>query len=574
MKNSLKTVCFFICLGLCFVAYGANSINYEVTGLEGAPLTNAENRLKIETQSKTKLTPDTIQKLYANGAENIRKAIEPYGYFRATIKTIRLLRNKNKWTAAYHVTPGEPLRITRIYIKAIGPGKNDKRVLKALKKLDVKVNDVFNVEKYKAAQSALLYAAHKAGYIKAKLVENDVKVNLVTYTCRMDIVLDTKLRYYFGGTIFSKNPLSDKFLRRYLTYKPGDVFSSKKLLSLENTLNSAGYYRGVSVLPELNKIKNRHVPVRIDLTPYKRERYQIGLGYGTASGPRVSGGVKWRWVNRYGHKFSTDFIASRTDSHLQAQYIIPGSDPAKDQYALNAGYFTLFPRNGQATVEKIGASYITKSGHWQQTFNLSYVLERFRLQKHLAFQNAQMLMPNYTLNWQDVRNVIRVKNGSRITFILSGASKDALSTVSFLQTEVRFKTIHTFFENNRLILRIDLGYTAVRDFNKLPLSEQFYTGGPNSVRGYPSEHIGPGRYLTVGSLEYQRRVYGNFYGAIFYDAGSAFNDSSDYRKMLRRSAGPGIVWLSPVGDISVYVAKALTSKGQPYRFEFSLGAEL
>ncbi len=81
--------------------------------------------------------------------------------------------------------------------------------------------------------------------------------------------------------------------------------------------------------------------------------------------------------------------------------------------------------------------------------------------------------------------------------------------------------INIFFsptDDSRVILRTDLGYTAVHDFNDLPLSLRFYAGGSQSVRGYEYQALGlpdGGRYLVVGSAEYQHQIYGNWNAAVF-----------------------------------------------------------
>lgn len=65
------------------------------------------------------------------------------------------------------------------------------------------------------------------------------------------------------------------------------------------------------------------------------------------------------------------------------------------------------------------------------------------------------------------------------------------------------------FRPNYILARIDLGATAVDNFEDLPTSYRFYAGGDNSVRGYDYKSIGQrdasgevigGQYLTTASL--------------------------------------------------------------------------
>ena len=71
-----------------------------------------------------------------------------------------------------------------------------------------------------------------------------------------------------------------------------------------------------------------------------------------------------------------------------------------------------------------------------------------------------------------------------------------------------------------------------------PISEAFYSGGPNSIRAFPSRSLGPGHtvyskddmYLAhAGSFrleanaEYRFPLFGNLYGALFLDAGNVWD---------------------------------------------------
>lgn len=574
-KKTLRGLLLSCLLFISYPVFAKTTLTFLIAGVTGAPLKNINQRLAIDAADAGILTPAVMQSLYQKGPENIQKAVEPYGYFRATVKSLGLTHVGKKWTAAYSVNLGQPLRITALNINLTGPGRDKPYILKALRVIPLHVGDIFNVPNYENARDRLLFAAQNDGYIMARMSTDKILIDLTKYTCVINMTMDTLPRYYFGETTFSPNPLSDKFLKRFLNYTTNNPFSAKKLIHLQNNLSTPGYFKSVNVVPDIEHAQNYHVPVHVDLVPNKRKVYQFGLGYGTVTGPRITAGVTWRWVNRYGHQFNTSVSWSTVQKNIQAQYLIPTKgDPAHSQYAINAGYFTLKPRHGDSTVKKFGVGYITTHGRWQRNFNLSYQFEDYRIDPDRKYRSARVLLPNVSFNWTSTNDPINVKNGARVYFMLQGAHKDLASTVTFAQAEARAKTVNTFFDDNRIILRGDVGYTVIQNAVKLPLSLRFYAGGPSSVRGYSIDSMGPGRYLTVASAEYQRRIYGNWYGAVFYDAGNAFDVFSKYFKDLNRSTGLGAVWQSPIGSISFYIAKALTAKGQPLRFEFNLGPQL
>jgi len=94
--------------------------------------------------------------------------------------------------------------------------------------------------------------------------------------------------------------------------------------------------------------------------------------------------------------------------------------------------------------------------------------------------------------------------------------------------------------NNELVFRFfgGLGY-SYGNINVMPYSEQFYSGGANSIRGFQIRSVGPGSYYLndktsssyldqtgdikiESNLEYRFRLLENMYGAIFTDAGNVW----------------------------------------------------
>ena len=97
-----------------------------------------------------------------------------------------------------------------------------------------------------------------------------------------------------------------------------------------------------------------------------------------------------------------------------------------------------------------------------------------------------------------------------------------------------YKTID---RKNQLAMRLmgGIGY-AYGNSKVMPYSEQFYIGGSNSVRAFQIRSIGPGSYHPQESeyayldqtgdlkleanVEYRFKIYEQFYGALFLDAGN------------------------------------------------------
>ena len=109
---------------------------------------------------------------------------------------------------------------------------------------------------------------------------------------------------------------------------------------------------------------------------------------------------------------------------------------------------------------------------------------------------------------------------------------------------------------------------------------RFFAGGAQSVRGYAYRSLGPvdesgevvgGKYLLVGSIEFEHSFPNKWGVAVFYDAGDAIDDLDD---KLARGAGFGLRWKSPVGSVRIDMATALDLEGNPWRLHISIGPDL
>jgi translocation and assembly module TamA len=564
------TAILFICCCFSATAISALTFTNKIIGLKDPALANAKSRLKISQDSlQGELTYQDIQQLFKQAPKEIQQAIEPYGYFKATV-TKRLERqSQNSWIAYYYVNPGPQLHITRVNIQITGPGKNNPRIRKLLSKPLIKAGNVFTVDTYEDATDHLLRTAQNQGYLKATFTTNSVLIHSQKYTCVIKLVLNTGPRYYFGHISFSKSPLADSFLRRYAPFKPGSHFSFKKLMLFQQSLSGSGYFKHVSATAHKHN-NTRKIPVHVNLQMHKNKAYKFGIGYGTNTGIRGVVGFNWRWLNRWGHSLRALVKLSKIDKNISAQYMIPGAKPSHEKYIITAGVYQLLPHRGSSFMQSIGVGYIRNYTKWQQTITLEYQHERYRFSDDESYRRARMLVPTLTFTRTDADKVVNTERGNRFSVFLRGAHTSLMSTTSFFQVDAQDKFIYTFWEDNRAVLRGELGYTAANNYD-LPLSKQFYAGGIQSVRGFGYKYLGPGRYLIVGSAEYQRRVYKQVYGAIFYDTGNAI---PHFHMKLERSVGVGVVWQSPVGALQLYVARAISKKGKPFRLQFSLGPDL
>lgn len=87
----------------------------------------------------------------------------------------------------------------------------------------------------------------------------------------------------------------------------------------------------------------------------------------------------------------------------------------------------------------------------------------------------------------------------------------------------------------------------------LPISEQFWLGGYDLLRGYSQDEFRGTRALA-GSVEYRLPVMEAIQGALFVDAGAVWTPSQGEQARLRWGAGVGLRFASPIGLLRLDVA--------------------
>ena len=142
-----------------------------------------------------------------------------------------------------------------------------------------------------------------------------------------------------------------------------------------------------------------------------------------------------------------------------------------------------------------------------------------------------------------------------------------------------------------LSARAEVGYgEGYGGTESLPFFKNFYSGGPNSVRGYRANTLGPkdsldqplgGAVKVLGGLEvilplpFLKALKNSVRVTAFFDAGNVYDEADIDFGDLRYSTGFGGIWISPFGQISVSIATPLNDKVgdslQQFQFNFGTG---
>jgi translocation and assembly module TamA len=573
-----KFLFFILLLTGVTAALAAPSVSVKLDGLDREQKKNVLAYLTIEQERKADdLTAERIRRYYKRAPGEIGEALQPYGYYQPQIES-SLEQKGDSWVAHYDIDPGPAVIITAVDLQVEGAGKDDTAILRKAESLSVKVGERLVHADYEKAKTRLRAAAVDSGYREARYLKSEVRVEQANNQAVVVLHLDSGDKAYFGPVSFEGGNISDERLSRYIPFKSGDVWSSKKLLELQRGLVESGYFLSVNIVPQPAPDDANLVPINVILTPNKLQKYSFGLGYSTNLG--IQGSVDWlhRRINRFGHRLSARASVSPVRQDANATYAIPLSRPRTDVFEISGIYRRVDTVDVKSEISELRVSRNFARGDWREVLSVGYKHEIDDLADGAGVSN--LLIPKATWTLVKADNRLLSTEGYRIDLETSGSAKNLLSDVTFLQGIMDGKIIRGLGEEGRLIMRAEAGATATGNFDDLPASNRFFTGGDNSVRGYEYKSLAPenedgdligGKYLLVGSVEYDYNIYKKWYLATFFDIGNAFNDASSID--ASSGAGVGIRWASPVGMVRVDVASALSEDGNPWRLHITFGPD-
>ena len=525
---------------------------------------------------KIQVSEARLRFLHDRAEDNIRQALQPFGYYHPTVKSSLERRGKD-WVARYKIELGPPVRINRVDIRLDGAGRDDPALQKLVADSPLKPGERLVQPRYEDFKKRLELLASQRGYFEAQWQTHEIRIKLADNSAAIELHYDTGKRFYFGQIHWPETALAPEFLQRYLQFQAGDPYDADALLNLQSDLINSGYFRQVEVAAPQNKAVDYRVPIDIGLSMRKPRQYAFGLGYGTGTGVRGRFRFEQRWLNPWGHKFKVDLVGSRILSGLRAEYTIPGADPARDAYLLRSSLTHENSPVTKADSASVGAGWRRQFGLWQVTTALDYSLNTFNIGER---QSSHLLLPSLDLLRVKTDDPLNIGHGTRLELQLRGAYEPLLSSVSFIQGTVGGNWVQRFAEHHRLIARTSLGTTAlISHFDELPPSLRFFAGGDNSVRGYGWNRIAPrdsegnivgGKNLITGSLEYEYRFWDNWGVATFVDSGDAFDRASP---SLKTGLGVGFRWFSPIGPLRLDFAHGLENNNL-VRFYLNFGPEL
>ncbi|WP_413111243.1 autotransporter assembly complex protein TamA [Thaumasiovibrio sp. DFM-14] len=549
----------------------AAKVIFDVKGLDSELRRNIELYLATVEQQRIS-NSERFRKQFKGEMDNALKAL---GYYSPQYQ-FDVQRQQDDTRVIIHVDPGPPTQIVELDIQLIG--QQDPDLLALITDSKIEVGERLHHGKYEALKAQLRSTALKKGYFDAKFIVSDLKVAPSRQQAFLILRFETGQRYRFGPTMIIGSQIKDERVRSLLPYRQGDNYLSENLVELNQALSNTGWFASIFVEPKIEQAQDYAIPVVVTLSPQAKNQVEVGLGYSTDVGARMQ--LNWNkpWVHTRGHSWNTKMELSAVQPKVETVYKIPLDDVKRDYYQIVGGLRYVDSHDTVSTEISAGFErhWRLDSG-WKRTASIRYLYEDY---KQGADEQGQMqlFVPGLTYSRNRTRGTGMPMWGDSQFISFEYADPALGSDTEILRMRGRTGWIRSLGDRHRGLLKVDGGTILADGISNVPPSMRFFAGGDNSLRGYGYESIAPrdsggqlrgARHLLTTTLEYQLRVYGNWWLAAFYDYGDAWNRAPDWKS----GVGGGIRWSSPVGPVRLDVGFGLENTSDDYRIHFTLGPE-
>jgi len=566
------------------------------------------SQMNLSTSTWSDSSKYSKQKLAAD-LEILRSYYLDRGYvdFKVVSTQVSITPNKQHLYITINISEGEQYSIGRIHLQRtkVVPASE----LEAL--LTFKSGDVFSRREIAASAEAVRKSISELGYAYANVTPIP-HVDPDTKKVDIDFQIEPGSKVYVRRITISNNAKTrDDVIRREMRQMEGAILSAEKVKLSRQRLMRLGYFDNVNI----TESRVPGSPDQVDLNVDVIERASGTISGGISYSPEQAG-----IMLNFGLQ-QDNFLGTGTNTSIN---INQGQASNIYSYSFTDPYYTksgvsrtigVYSRSYDPTQQNLTNYSVDNAG-----FSLSYgfplneyntaslgLVRENTLFNTIAGQ-APIEFTDYTAKYGDFyylfyistgwrrdtrNNAIFATDGNRTQLDLKATVPG--STLEFYKLSLNQKTYIPVGKNSTIALRAEINYGGIYGNTKAyPPFENFFSGGPESVRGFWSNRLGPtststvdsqpytnylgGAYETVASVEYlfpYNEENNNTRMGIFMDVGNVFSDPSQYSASeLRASVGVGFVWLTPIGALKLSYAVPIqydSAKDSLQPMQFTIG---
>ena len=551
-------------------------VRWEIVGVTGEMLTNVlattapTRALSASSEGEVRALADRVTRLS-------EAALEPLGYYEATGRA-EIRGESPRWTVNLSIAPGEPVRVTRWDVRLSSEGESDVALRGVVQRHRIEAGAVLSHPAYEALKTELANVAAARGYLDARVDTAVIRIDRSARSAEVVLRFETGPRFRLGPARFLQDAVHPGLLADLVPWEVGEPYDAALLLALQNELTQGPYFASVEVAPRRDLAEDGVVPIDVRLTPAPRERYSVGAGYASDTGPRGTLLAEFRRLNLAGHRAEIDTRVATVEVRAAARYVIPIRAPGGSLLTLSTAYADLHPATSDTETWLVGANVAGLLGGFRSEVGVTLQRASYDVADQSGITRLLFVGAGVSRVRADDR--IAPERGSLVRVRARVGEEGALSDVSVREIALETRLVISPSPRVRLRARGEAGILNASDFDRLPGSIRYFAGGDRSVRGFDYHELGPtneegaviggSRLLVIGG-EAEWRLHPRLGVATFMDVGNALFSFSDE---LERGAGGGVRWLSPAGMVRVDAAFAISRPGAPFRLHLSLGPEL
>ena len=525
-----------------------------------------------------------------NDVERIREVLLNKGYLNAQVglPTVELSEDKKWFVVSYAISEGEPFTIAEVGFR----GNTVFEDPELREKMKIKPGEIFQRQKIRDEISRLTDLYGSKGYAFAEVVPN-VNPNAEERTATIILnIKEGEMMRIRQININGNDKTKDNVIRRELRVDEQDVIDTPSLKRSFQRLNNLNFFETVEILPQQVDVDKVDLNVRVKEKP--TGQFSIGGGFSTldklvaiadiTEGNLGGNGWMGRIRGQLGQQRTLGLITFRNpylnDSLTSMQV---------DIYRSMTNYITYFEEKSGAslTFGRGLSEYVTGSiSLVAEELNFSdptidapeIILTQLGKQTTTGFRTS--LARDTRDYFLDPRTGLRTSVGFDFgTPYLGGTNnfyKYYLDAIKY--TPLPFDT--------RFSIHARYGAAEGIDGKPIPLTERFFVGGINTMRGFVFGRAGP--VTPSGSLigAAKELIFNNDFiftisseaklnGVIFFDWGKGFDDNEAVSfGALRKAAGLEGRWISPFGPLRAAYGINLDAREGERKgvFEFTIGS--
>ena len=541
-----------------------------------------EKHLELQRyRAVTDLDEAELARLVLLAERNVRSLVGTLGYFSPQIHITREGGLNDRPVIAVAVEPGEATHVGPVGVNFSGdiadsPDEDAIAQRSAIQRdWRLPSGERFTQDGWDSAKTQalrqLVARRYPAGQLAGALADIDAQTGIAQLNL-----------HYDSGPLYRLGPLQVSGLKRYdpvlvprlARLQAGAVYDQSELVQAQQRLAASGYFDSAYVFinPEDDP---QAVPVQVQLREAKLQKVVLGVGMTTDSGPRASiehthqrvPGIDWRAVT----KLQLEKKAPSAQTEWTA---IP--DEAGWRWSALGRIERLNDNELITQAQRLRFGRIQTSERIDRTLYLQY--DRANVQGSglpgttaADTGDGSALTASYLWTGRYFDSLPFPGKGYGLGFELGAGTTLGQDRQPFARAVGRWLGIQPL-ERGRLAMRAEGGAVLAKDTARVPSTQLFRTGGDTTVRGYGYRDIGialangvtgPGRYMAVASVEWQRPMLlkgrsSDFENTVFIDAGAV----ADKPQHLRPSVGlgTGLRWKSPIGPLQMDLAYGVKVK--------------